>query len=79
MGQNMQKKPRALTATGPDQIYSWDITYLPTAVKGIFLYLYLVMDIYSRKIYVVSKICSRNCIDGPTMGFEVWEISAKDL
>jgi len=44
------KKPRALTATGPNQIYSWDITYLPTAIKGIFLYLYLVMDIYSRKI-----------------------------
>ncbi len=45
-----RKKPRALTATGPNQIYSWDITYLSTAVKGIFLYLYLVMDIYSRKI-----------------------------
>lgn len=43
-------KPKALTATGPNQIYSWDITYLPTVVKGIFLYLYLVMDIYSRKI-----------------------------
>jgi transposase InsO family protein len=47
---NPRKKPMALTATGPNQIYSWDITYLPTAVKGIFLYLYLVMDIYSRKI-----------------------------
>lgn len=45
-----RKKPRALAATGPNQLYSWDITYLPTAVKGIFLYLYLVMDIYSRKI-----------------------------
>jgi putative transposase len=44
------KKPRALMATGPNQLYSWDITYLPTAVKGTFLYLYLVMDIYSRKI-----------------------------
>jgi transposase InsO family protein len=44
------KKPRALTATQPNQIYTWDITYLPTRVKGIFLYLYLVMDIYSRKI-----------------------------
>jgi len=44
------KKPRALTATGPNQIFTWDITYLPTQVKGIFLYLYLVMDIYSRKI-----------------------------
>ena len=44
------KKPRALVATASNQLYSWDITYLPTQVKGIFLYLYLVMDIYSRKI-----------------------------
>lgn len=44
------KKPRALAATAPNQLYSWDITYLPTAVKGLFFYLYLVMDIYSRKI-----------------------------
>ena len=43
-------KPKALVATAPNQIYSWDITYLPTAVKGLFYYLYLVMDIYSRKI-----------------------------
>lgn len=43
-------KPEALTACGPNQIYSWDITYLPTLVRGIFVYLYLVMDIYSRKI-----------------------------
>jgi len=44
------KKPRALTACGANQIYSWDITYLPTQVLGLFFYLYLVMDIYSRKI-----------------------------
>ncbi len=44
------KKPKALTATGPNEIYSWDITYLPTQVRGIFLYLYLVMDVFSRKI-----------------------------
>lgn len=44
------KKPPALVATAPNQVYSWDITYLPTAVKGLFFYLYLVMDIYSRKI-----------------------------
>lgn len=43
-------KPKALRATDPNQIYSWDITYLPTLVKGLFYYLYLVMDIYSRKI-----------------------------
>jgi len=44
------KKPRALTATGANQLYSWDITYLPTHVLGLFFYLYLVMDVYSRKI-----------------------------
>ncbi|MBB1424794.1 transposase family protein, partial [Pseudoalteromonas sp. SG43-7] len=44
------KKPKALTATSVNEIYTWDITYLPTTVKGEFLYLYLVMDIFSRKI-----------------------------
>jgi transposase InsO family protein len=44
------EKPKPLTATGPNQIYTWDITYLPTVVRGVFLYLYLVLDIYSRKI-----------------------------
>lgn len=44
------KKPDALVATGSNQLYSWDITYMPTLVRGLFFYLYLVMDIYSRKI-----------------------------
>lgn len=43
-------KPRALCATGPNQLFSWDITYLPMEVKGIYFYLYLFMDIFSRKI-----------------------------
>jgi len=43
-------KPKALVATGPNQLYSWDITYLATAVKGQFFYLYLFIDIFSRKI-----------------------------
>lgn len=43
-------KPKACVATAPNQIYTWDITYLPTDVKGCFFYLYLVMDIFSRKI-----------------------------
>jgi putative transposase len=29
-----RSKPRALAATQPDQIYCWDITYLPTCVRG---------------------------------------------
>ena len=43
-------KPRPLEARAPNQVYSWDITYLKTSIRGIFLYLYLFMDIYSRKI-----------------------------
>lgn len=45
-----RNKPRALCATAPNQLFSWDITYLPTLIKGIYFYLYLFMDIYSRKI-----------------------------
>ena len=43
-------KPKALSATAPNQLYSWDITYLPTAIKGQFYYLYLFLDIFSRQI-----------------------------
>lgn len=45
----VRAQPRALMATAPNQVYSWDITYLPTTVKGQFVYLYLVMDVFSRK------------------------------
>jgi len=43
-------KPRAICATAPNQLYSWDITYLPSAIRGQFFYLYLFVDIFSRKI-----------------------------
>ena len=43
-------KPQALAATAPNQLYSWDISYLPTTVKGQFFYLYMVLDVFSRKI-----------------------------
>jgi len=43
-------KPRAVCATAPNQLYSWDITYLPAAIRGQFFYLYLFLDIFSRKI-----------------------------
>jgi putative transposase len=42
-------KPRALVATAPDQVYCWDITYLPTEVRGQYFYLYLFEDLFSRK------------------------------
>ena len=45
-----RKKPQALKAAGANEIYSWDITYLLSPIKGQYYYLYMVMDIYSRKI-----------------------------
>ena len=45
-----RQRPQPLLATEPNQLWSWDITYLPTTVKGVFFYLYLIIDIYSRKI-----------------------------
>lgn len=47
--QEARPVPR-LRATGPNQVWSWDISYIPTSVKGIWLYLYLVVDIWSRKV-----------------------------
>jgi len=44
------KRPEPLQATAPNQLWSWDITYLPTTVRGLFFYLYLFLDLYSRKI-----------------------------
>ena len=45
-----RSKPRALVATRPDQVYCWDISYLPTEVRGIYFYLYLFVDLFSRQI-----------------------------
>jgi putative transposase len=44
-------KPELL-ATGPNQVWSWDITQLRGPSKGVYYYLYVIIDIYSR--YVVG-------------------------
>lgn len=49
------KKPseRVVTshcAAGPNQVWSWDITWLPACVKGKYYYWYMVLDVFSRKI-----------------------------
>ena len=43
-------RPRQQVATGPNQIWSWDITYLRSPVRGAFFYLYMIMDVWSRKV-----------------------------
>jgi putative transposase len=43
-------KPDELVATKPNQLWSWDITFLLSNIRGKYYYLYMFMDIYSRKI-----------------------------
>ncbi|KZY36806.1 integrase [Oleiphilus sp. HI0081] len=47
---NGTKKPKGYTATGPNEVWSWDITYCPATVIGRYYYLYMIEDIFSRKI-----------------------------
>lgn len=44
------KRPPSQKATAPNQVWSWDISYLPSRVKGKHYYLYMITDIFSRKI-----------------------------
>jgi len=44
------RKPDRPELTGPRQRWCWDISYLRTLVSGIFLYLYVLLDEYSRKV-----------------------------
>ena len=47
---SVNSKPKEYVVTGPNQVWSWDITYLRSSVRGTFYYLYLVVDIWSRMI-----------------------------
>jgi transposase InsO family protein len=43
-------KPTSYTAHKANELWSWDITYLASTIKGQFYYLYLFEDIFSRKV-----------------------------
>lgn len=43
-------RPDELVATGPNQVWTWDITYLRSPVRGMFFYLYMIVDVWSRKV-----------------------------
>lgn len=59
----VRNKPKALSATAPNQLYSWDITYLHSPVRGVYFYLYLFLDVFSR--YIV--------------GWQVYEAESSEL
>lgn len=43
-------KPPEKEATGPNQVWCWDITWLPLDVRGLFYYAYVIIDIWDRSI-----------------------------
>jgi putative transposase len=42
--------PRTHIATRPGEVWCWDVTFLPSQMQGRWFYLYLILDLYSRKI-----------------------------
>ena len=44
------RPPTTHVATAPRQLWSWDMSFLPATVAGRWFYLYLILDVYSRKI-----------------------------
>jgi len=60
-----QRRPQvyakpSLTATAPNQVWTWDITKLATMAVGVFLHAYVIIDLFSR--YVVGwMVASREC------------------
>jgi putative transposase len=44
------RPPATHRADAPNSVWCWDITWLPSDVRGRFFFLYLIMDLFSRKI-----------------------------
>ena len=53
-------KPTSYTATAPNQVWCWDISYMPTGIRGLYWYLYAIIDIYSRKL-VAWEVHEKEC------------------
>ena len=45
-----QRPPTTHVARGPNEVWAWDVTFLPTQVLGQWFYLYLILDVFSRKV-----------------------------
>ncbi len=54
------QRSRCHTATDANDVWMWDITYCASVVKGVFYYLYLIEDLYSRKI-VGYEVHEKEC------------------
>jgi len=56
------QRPKPFEAMAANQLWSWDITYLATTIRGRFFYLYLILDIFSRKV-VGWEVFERECAE----------------
>lgn len=56
-------KPDTGTITGPNQLWSWDITHLRTTTKYQYYYLYALLDTHTRKAvaWLVSDTLNSDC------------------
>lgn len=66
-------------AGGPNQVWCWDITWLPSTVKGRYFYWYMFKDVYSRKLVIgdvfesesselAAKLLAKGCLREKTAG-----------
>lgn len=51
---HIARTPRRHVATAPNQVWCWDITLVPRTIKGAFFYVYVVLDLFSRRIMGVD-------------------------
>lgn len=70
--------PTTYTATEPAQVFCWDITYLPSTVRGQFYYLYMLEDLFSRKI-VSSEVHEQESGENAAQLLEQTQIREKCL
>jgi len=72
-------KPQGFCATASNQVWSWDITFLASSIRGQFYRLYMIEDIFSRKIVGwevhtgelaehASTLISKACLVRPKFG-----------
>lgn len=58
--QRCSKPPPMHVARAPNEVWCWDVTWLPSKVRGLFFYLYAVIDLYSRKLVAWELHASEN-------------------
>lgn len=62
------RRPQEHVATGANQVWSWDITYLRSPIRGVFSFLYLMMDLCAAPGYVewaAPNSHPSGCLDWP--------------